>query len=141
MQTFLPDTSFALSAQRLDNKRLGKQRVEVYQMLRTIMGITKGWCNHPCVRMWRDYPEALAYYGHIVCEAWTSRGYIDNTNKKIQALVPIGRGVTMPPWWSDDTERLRIITSHRRNLIRKFPSYYGAFWPELQPADKYYWPI
>ncbi|MFN7881952.1 MAG: pyrimidine dimer DNA glycosylase/endonuclease V, partial [bacterium] len=33
MQTFLPSPSFAESARILDNKRLGKQRVECKQIL------------------------------------------------------------------------------------------------------------
>ena len=34
MQTFLPYPDFARSARCLDNRRLGKQRVESYQILR-----------------------------------------------------------------------------------------------------------
>ena len=36
MQTFLPYPSFYFSAKSLDNKRLGKQRVEVLQILKTL---------------------------------------------------------------------------------------------------------
>ena len=37
MQTFLPYPSFVESAKALDNKRLGKQRVEAYQILKTLL--------------------------------------------------------------------------------------------------------
>lgn len=36
MQTFLPYKSFEQSAACLDNKRLGKQRVEVLQILKAL---------------------------------------------------------------------------------------------------------
>ncbi len=54
MQTFLPYPDFAESARVLDNKRLGKQRVEVLQILNVLTDSTrKGWRNHPAVAMWR----------------------------------------------------------------------------------------
>ena len=36
MQTFTPYSDFQASARALDNKRLGKQRVEVIQIVRAI---------------------------------------------------------------------------------------------------------
>jgi hypothetical protein len=38
MQTFLPYPDFRESLQVLDNKRLGKQRVEAYQIISAITG-------------------------------------------------------------------------------------------------------
>lgn len=38
MQTFLPSPSFSESASVLDNKRLGKQRVETLQIMSTLVG-------------------------------------------------------------------------------------------------------
>lgn len=43
MQTFLPYPSIIKSLRCLDNKRLGKQRVETLQILRALRGITRGW--------------------------------------------------------------------------------------------------
>ena len=40
MQTFLPYEDFTKTAQCLDYKRLGKQRVEAYQILRILKNIT-----------------------------------------------------------------------------------------------------
>jgi len=69
MQTFLPYKSFTKSAQVLDYKRLGKQRVEAMQIFNALTGVpTKsgkaytGWLNHPAVVMWKDYEEALLLY-------------------------------------------------------------------------------
>ncbi len=38
MQTFLPYSDFRKSLESLDNKRLGKQRVEAYQIISAITG-------------------------------------------------------------------------------------------------------
>ena len=49
MQTFLPYKSFKQSLQSLDYRRLGKQRVEAFQILNVLLGRTetKGWSlNH-----------------------------------------------------------------------------------------------
>jgi hypothetical protein len=69
MQTFLPYPDIQKSLESLDNKRLGKQRVESYQIISAITGRKrldgkpyKGWVNHPCSVMWRDYVDALKHY-------------------------------------------------------------------------------
>jgi hypothetical protein len=61
MQTFLPYKDFKKSAKVLDNKRLGKQRVEAFQILNILLGRTKtkGWRNHPAVLMWKGHSNAL----------------------------------------------------------------------------------
>jgi len=79
MQTFLPYSNFYESAKVLDQKRLGKQRVEVLQLLNSIKASKedrpyKGWKNHPCRKMWYtgpeyDYANALVEYGLDVCIA------------------------------------------------------------------------
>jgi len=63
MQTFLPYLDFAECARVLDDRRLGKQRVEVLQIARAITVPGYGWRHHPAVRMWRGYEEALGAYG------------------------------------------------------------------------------
>jgi hypothetical protein len=74
MQTFLPYESYAASAEVLDNKRLGKQRVEVLQLLKALAGESKGWVNHPAAKMWRGREFWLSIYGICVCDEWLSRG-------------------------------------------------------------------
>ena len=61
MQTFLPHESFKKSFKLLDYRRLGKQRVEAHQILNVLLDRTqtKGWRNHPIVRMWEGYEDAL----------------------------------------------------------------------------------
>ena len=55
MQTFLPYADPRASAACLDDRRLGKQRVETFQVLRAITWPTYGWKHHPVTRMWRGF--------------------------------------------------------------------------------------
>lgn len=133
MQTFLPYESFIFSAQCLDRQRLGKQRVECLQLLRAIAGESSGWINHPCTRMWRDYPHALVHYSFTVCIEWQSRGYRDSCLEKIKEL-------SLTHGWNLDEDkyefpdwlgREEFHASHRSNLLRKLPEYYQQFgWTE-----------
>ena len=52
MQTFLPYAGFADTAQVLDKRRLGKQRVEAIQVLRALTVPGYGWRHHPAATMW-----------------------------------------------------------------------------------------
>jgi hypothetical protein len=145
MQTFLPYPNIWASARCLDNKRLGKQRVECKQIL-IALGIDVGehrgnpesrWRNHPAVRMWRGYEAHLAEYGWIVCKAWRMRGFADTLLDQFHAaalLLPYGPS---PNWLGYD----RLHASHRSNLLRKDARHYGQFgWQE--PADlPYWWPM
>jgi hypothetical protein len=137
MQTFLPHESFEHSASVLDYRRLGKQRVETYQLLRGLLGVSQGWLSHPASLMWRGYEPALALYGIVMCNEWVRRGYKDTCRGKIDALVPPEQPIIMPPWLG----REDIHSSHRSNLLRKAPDHYGQFgWRE--PDDlPYVWPV
>lgn len=141
MQTFLPYEDFRRSAEVLDRQRLGKQRLEAKQILQILLGDSKGdgWKNHPAVLMWQGFEPMLARYGSIMCFEWIRRGYKDSqreyfNNYTDSLLVPDSR----PPPWLGDPE---FHASHRSNLLRKDPEYYGQFgWEE--PMDlPYIWPV
>jgi hypothetical protein len=132
MQTFLPYSDFKQTAKILDMKRLGKQRVEAYQILKVLRGETNGWRNHPAVLMWRDYEPALAQYGRIVCVEWRGRGYQDTLLDKFPES-----DVVYPPWLGD-TEFHR---SHQANLVRKLPEHYRKYFPSVDETLPYIWPI
>jgi len=53
MQTFLPYPSKRESLDALDNKRLNKQILEGYQILKVLSGASPSgaWRNHPAVLM------------------------------------------------------------------------------------------
>lgn len=134
MQTFLPHDTYFASAESLDNKRLGKQRVEVLQILNALAGRSRGWTNHPATRMWRGYETHLIAYGLTVCSVWVSRGFQDTCFDKIAAMADeFEPNTNRPPWLGD--RQLHI--SHQSNLVRKDPDYYKFDVPNNLP---YYWP-
>ena len=132
MQTFLPYRSMSESVRCLDYRRLGKQRVEAFQILNALAGKSKGWPHHPAPKMWRGYETARAVYKDLCIEEWVRRGY-KNTMKKEGSYGAI----RLPGWLG----REDIHASHRSNLLKKDPEFYGKFgWTE--PDDlAYVWPI
>ena len=137
MQTFLPYLTFTRCAKCLDYKRLGKQRLECLQILRTLNGETRGWQTHPAVLMWDGYTEALVEYGVACCDEWKRRGYQDNLRDRIRTysegwdIEPV-----RPPWLTH-----RFCLAHRSNLIRKAPDYYRPLWPNILDNLPYIWPV
>jgi mRNA-degrading endonuclease YafQ of YafQ-DinJ toxin-antitoxin module len=133
MQTFLPFPDFQKSVEVLDYRRLGKQRVETFQVLNVLLDrtATKGWRNHPVVRMWRGYEDCLKKYQNITIAEWIRRGYNNNMEfEVIETANPMS-----PNWLGDD----KFHKSHRSNLLRKNYEYYIQFFDE--PTDlEYYWP-
>lgn len=136
MQTFLPNHSFFVSARILDRQRLGKQRVEAYQILKALRGESKGWVNHPATRMWRGYERSLIHYTAAMCDEWTSRGYQDSIKAKVRAMLDDYE--YQKPWWLGDPN---FHLSHQSNLIRKFPEHYGQLFPGVPDDLPYYWPV
>ena len=131
MQTFLPYPDFVVSLRILDYRRLGKQRVEAFQLIRAISGGGSGWSHHPAATMWRGYVNALKQYHNIAIDEWVIRGYRNNMPKK-----SIHGKIVYPLWLGDEA----FHASHRSNLLRKDRDYYGSFgWTE--PDDlPYVWP-
>lgn len=136
MNTFLPYADFAKSAECLDRARLGKQRVEVLQLLKALLVPNSGWANHPCAKMWRGHEQVLIHYGTAICIEWRGRGYRDTCAEKLLAYMPLaGNTYTLPHWLGYEP----FHRSHRSNLTRKDPIHYGTFWQE--PSDlPYIWP-
>ena len=64
MQTFIPHTTMRESLDALDNKRLNKQILETYQILKVLGNPDPraGWRNHPAVKMWRGHEWGLYNY-------------------------------------------------------------------------------
>jgi hypothetical protein len=113
MQTFLPHPLFSESAKCLDNRRLGKQRVECLQILNTLKKgpliccvcrdsaadcacpfdgphnpLKTPWYNHPAVKMWAGFEKSLAIYGLYICNEWIKRGFKDSCFDKIHQYIP-----------------------------------------------------
>lgn len=138
MQTFLPYPDYAKSAQCLDRQRLGKQRVEVLQLLKTLQD-GGAWSNHPAARMWRGYEVSLAAYGAIICDEWIRRGYRDTCYNKIKEFVLAfpDSSLGSPPW----VGRESFHRAHQSNLVRKLPDYYRRYFPDVPNDLPYVWPV
>lgn len=133
MQTFLPYKDFYRSAQILDNKRLNKQALEGYQILKVLSSDDPfaAWRNHPAVNMWRGHETALLHYVVAMLREATKRGIkTDKHYSNIRALSKAKSHLwnnSKPLWYADDKVMNRITESHRANLYRKDPEYYGMF--------------
>jgi hypothetical protein len=148
MQSFLPYPGFAESAAVLDPRRLGKQRVEVVQILHGLTVEGYGWRHHPAVKMWAGYEEALVRYGLEICRAWTKLGRADTCElnlrrdladacsvRRVRRQVELDRAGDLPPWLGDNA----LHASHRSALLRKDPAYYGRLFND-PPDLPYVWP-
>ena len=130
MQTFLPYKSIQKSMKCLDYKRLGKQRVEAMQILKALNDVNYGWRNHPCVKMWSGYEDALKAYMNASIVEWIDRGY-NNT----MLIVDHKEDYKNPSWLGDS----RVHDSHKSNLLRKEPQFYKKYNWKVPDTIEYYW--
>ncbi len=134
MQTFLPYKDFVKTAQCLDYRRLGKQRVEATQIYKIVSGerTTGGWINHPAVLMWKGYVDALAFYQNIMIKEWIQRGYKNNME-----LLEWQSSFDLPPIVGDtDFHR-----SHQSNLLRKDAEFYSQYKWNVTDDLPYIWSV
>ena len=130
VNTFVISADLQECVKALDYRRLGKQRLEAYQIWRVLHGLTRGWKKHPAVLMWEGYTCFLAKYCNACIDEWILRGY-KNTMQKL----PHCKNPTPPWWWGLDS----VIKSHQASLNRKMPDFYhfdvcqedwpGYVWP------------
>lgn len=144
MQTFLPYEKFKKSAEVLDDKRLGKQRVECKQIL-LALGVSIGehpgntssaWRNHPATVMWRGCESSLLLYSIRICDEWIRRGYRDKLRPQFLKAFSQTGFTGWPEWLGDES----FHTSHRSNLLRKNESYYSRFSWNVANDKPYVWP-
>jgi hypothetical protein len=145
MQTFLPLESFTETATILDMRRLGKQRVEGFQVLEALAGVESRWIHHPAVVMWKGCEFLLSRYIYTMCAEWRQRGYQDGIEVRTMELMEdaLRADVLTPeasmgrPWWLG-AEGFHL--SHRSNLLKKDPAYYRKYWPNDPDCLGYVWP-
>lgn len=143
MQTFLPYVDFTRSAQCLDTKRLVKQIVECQQIFNALLlPEAKGWKNHPAVTQWKGYESSLLDYMAEMVEEYfqrfpAKRGNSKSWNYVLKTFWATGLiGRSESPHWLGNPE---LHASHRANLLRKDPTFYGTFgWTE-EPREGYIW--
>ena len=149
VQTFLPFPGFLASAEALDQRRLGKQRVETVQVLRGLTRPGYGWRHHPAVKMWHGYREALVRYGLDMAAVWCATGRADTTAATlvtdlvaaggpdlIRTQEELAAAGELPPWLGDDAVHL----SHRSALMRKDPEHYRPLFGDVPDDLPYVWP-
>lgn len=152
MQTFVPYADCRKSAQALDYKRLGKQRVQCKQILQALEALRKndlytidkngrtrkrGWLNHPCTQMWVGHEGFLINYSIFMVAEWRERGYNDSMLSEFldrADKAPID-SFSAPAWWG----REDIHYSHRCRLVAKDPAYYAPLFPSADPSQEYVW--
>jgi hypothetical protein len=133
MQTFFPHSNIYESARALDSKRLNKQILEAYQILKVLSGAspTGGWRNHPAVLMWKGHEYSLRSYAKIMIAEANQRGIkTDKNNSNIDELESQYShlwGKDMPKWFGDQNKLMRITTTHKARLFDKDPMYYAKY--------------
>jgi hypothetical protein len=147
--TFAPCADFEKSLRTLDTRRLGKQRVEVIQIVRALTVPGYAWSSHPAVLMWKGYEEALGRYGLTACAIWTERGFGDSCATTIIAdlraygvtgireYAELAAAGALPSWLFDEA----VLVSHRSSLLRKDPEHYGPLFPGTPTDIDYVWPV
>lgn len=130
MQTFLPYPEFDKSAAVLDRQRLGKQRVEAYQIIRAITS-GGGWASHPIVKMWIGFENALKLYSNTIIEEWIGRGYRNSLQ-----IYDLNDCEVVYPWWLGIEE---FHSSHRAALLAKDYSHYSKYGWREAPGISYIW--
>ena len=125
MQTFLPHSDYYVCARVLDRKRLGKQRVEAYQILRVIEASQNdkrvAWSNHPAVQLWMQHPFWLVLYLEIMMEEWDRRGYRNSLmNDHLPEMKKLFPYSNMPPEFSTE-----LHESHVSVLLQKDFEHYS----------------
>jgi hypothetical protein len=153
VQTFLPYSDYDQVAQVLDNKRLNKQILESYQILKVLSGQspTGGWRNHPAVLMWKGHESELYKYAHRMMNEASLRGITITKNysnlKELEKKCKGMWGKGLPAWFMDNDKLMRVLTTHKVNLFHKDPLYYSSFQPAIFSAYntpccegcKYFW--
>lgn len=115
MQVFIPYPDPFLTAQCLDRKRLQKQRLEAYTIIKAIVYKTGGWASHPVVKMYSDHIGWLQCY--LSCLRLYLEGFLDEAR-----------------YWADNANKIRppfitpdLCDQHKRRLYTKAPDLYPQF--------------
>jgi Pyrimidine dimer DNA glycosylase len=107
--------------------------------MRTLVGESKGWINHPAVKMWAGFEECLADYWETIVNEWVSRGYVDNTLKELDRIAETYNfdpfNYSKPAWLGNTDFHL----SHQSNLLRKDKEHYIQFF-DVPNNLEYIWP-
>lgn len=142
VNTFVTDNDPIQCAKNLDYRRLGKQRVEAFQLLNVLLKRTetKGWSSHPALLMWKGYENGLKYYLNCMIEEWINRGYNNTMEYEVYDTVSNDGSseniVILMPWWFNCYQ---LQLSHKCSLLRKdYDHYSEVFHITKEEKDKYF---
>lgn len=145
---FLPFPNIYYSIKCLDDKRLGKQRLECKQIInlleeydRTHIIPSKGWSSHPAFLSWIGYTNHLKVYFNICVREWINRGFVNNMelyyiDESLFNIVECSFDESKAVY---DNSKFNIYSfpywitfppfykSHQAALLRKNPKYYIKF--------------
>jgi hypothetical protein len=153
MQTFLPYKDFDKVATVLDNKRLNKQILECYQILKVLSNDDPhaGWRNHPAVKMWRGHEHGLFDYALAMIREAKRRGIKTDKNEENLTVLRVAKiarwGNGLPEWFANKPIMRRVKATHKANLYIKDPIAYYDFSEAVQDENNqpccercnYYW--
>ena len=115
MQVFLPYNEYEQSIESLDDARLRKQCVEVFQILNAIKNRT-GWANHPISKMFFNHTNSLVTYGLYACLEAKDRGFKWEKNyDNIISFYKSNKSDDPPEWMGDQ----KLHDSHKSRLLEK----------------------
>lgn len=161
---FIIVPNIQLTADMMDKKRIGKQRIEVKQIIDILEEIdkngsskSKSRVSHPAIKSWIGYTNHLKVYFNIIVRKWISYGFKNNyelydIDERPYNIVPcIFDGKTASydiskfnqysfPFWVSFPP---FYMSHQASLCRKDPLHYrGLLRDELKPFlnNGYFWP-
>ena len=146
VNTFIIVPDIVKTAQLLDTKRLGKQRIEALEIINCLEEfdktgkITSKWGNHPVVKCWMGFTNHLKVYYNIILREWINRGYNNNMefyqieNENLYHIVPCNfhnnsivfcgtYNYYSFPFW---VAFYPFYMSHQASLCRKYPKYYSS---------------
>ena len=132
MQIFLPYINIIEVAKCLDNRRLHKQIVECYQIMKAIKGESEAWKNHPICKMYKNnlkfleaYTKTLELYKELSKNTTDSvlKNRMEVANKEAMSLIP-----------SFITEE--YLSTMKGRLYVKDSSHYAVFAPYEQFGDQ-----
>jgi len=153
MQTFITELDWAISARRLDPKRLNKQILEAGQIFATLVpehyrivfpngnGPSKAWTNHPAVKMWKG--SELWLLDYLMKHALVQRERTRNMHvvgKRVDEADILWSsasvGSVFPTWTTDEA----FLNSHRSKLLRKDRQFYAKYGWNVPDNLPYVWP-
>lgn len=124
MQVFIIGTPLE-TFHALDKKRLRKQLLEVHQILRTLVGASEAWKNHPCVLQYQNHIFWLSNYDKCLFH------YI-NSGPDCPQVIHYDRLCNES---KPDFHTVEFLDQMKRRLFTKNPDHYSQ-WHYLGTSDE-----